>query len=262
MSNVISGLDALNALTSTNEGSSNTEFTKFSGGTTYLVKVIGKEVEEGGKPRMIGDFIAYFNYGIYKKVNSFVAKNPSKKSAKGYPVEDLTPWDKAWKYHADLSEKFQDFHSTEAYKYKPTQKFIFGFIDLDTGKPIAIDLTKKQANAVDGAIKKFGNKLDSLAFELSKEGESTATVVSLTPYLDDLSEKQQKHFDEAPKEFDMSIFDGILFEVDEDEQIKLLAQAGFDVSLIGLEVPKDSEDGAEPIGSGEDGEITDEDLPF
>ncbi len=31
----------------------------------------------------------------------------------------------------------------------------------------------------------------------------------------------------------MSLFDGLLYEADEEEQVKLLVQAGFDVSLIG-----------------------------
>ena len=266
MSNVISGMDALNALNDTGESTESTEFTKFSSGTEFIVKVIGKEVEVDGETRVIGDFISYFNYGIYKKVNSFVAKNPSKKSAKGYPVENLTPWDKAWKYHADRSKEFNDYHSKESYKYKPKQKFVFGFIDLDSGEPILIDLTKKQAQAVSSAIQKFGKRRGEMAFELSKTGESTGTVVSLSPYLDDLTDKQQENFDKAPDKFDEKLFESVLFEVDEEEQIKLLVQAGFDVSLIGLDAPKEEDsDEAKPIegvGSGPNGEITDDDLPF
>ena len=64
----------------------------------------------------------------------------------------------------------------------------------------------------------------------------------------------------------MSLFDGILYEAEEDEQITLLNQAGFDVSLIGLEAPKKAEDGAEDKRDDDEVEtiqdIEDSDLPF
>lgn len=265
MGNVISGMDALNALNDDGGNGSGSEFTKFGAGSKFLVKVIGKEIELSGKPTRIGDFISYYNYGIYKKVNSFVAANPSKKSAKGYPVESLTVWDKAWKYHADLSKEFQDFHSKEAYKYKPAQKFVFGFFDLDAGKQIVIDLTKNQAIAVNNAIKKYGKKVDKIAFELTKEGSGTNTVVALTPVLDmdeDITDKQRANFEKAPQEFDMKLFEGLLYEVDEANQIQLLTQAGFDVSLIGLEAHK--QDAVRGDVESLDGQldISDDDLPF
>lgn len=244
MSNIQAGADALNALNAedTSQGSGQ-EFAKFSSGTKYLVKVLGTS-----------DLITFYSYGIYKQVDSFVAKNPSKKSAKGFPVEDLTPWDKAWKYHADKSEEFQDHHSQESYKYRPKQRFALGFIDLDTGEPIIVDLSKNQAQAVHGVITRSEKRLDKVAFELEKSGQSTSTVVSLTPiFADELDEKQAKNFEEAPEEFVMSLFDGILYEMDEDEQIESLVGAGFDVSLIGLDKPEKSEEGAD---------ISDEDLPF
>lgn len=264
MSQLQTGLDALSALNEDGEsGGSSLEFSKFSSGSTYLVKVIGREFEVNGKTVVAGDFASYYNYGLYKKVNSFTAEKPSKKSAKGFPIEDLTPWDLAWKYHADKSEEFNDNHSKEAYKYRAKQKFMFGFIDVDTGKPIIVDLTKTQAKAVDGAIKKFAKRRDKMAFELSKEGESTGTTVSLTPYLDDLSDKQQKNFDDAPEEFDVKLFSGILYEADEDEQIQLLAQAGFDVSLIGKTIKQASsaDEGGEVSPIDADNAITEE-FPF
>src|SRR5690625_1731032 len=96
MTNIKAGADALNALNDTNDGSDGgMEFAPFKSGTTYIVKVLGT-----------ADLITFYSYGIYKRVNSFVAKNPSKKSKKGYPVENLTPWDKAWKYHADKSKEW------------------------------------------------------------------------------------------------------------------------------------------------------------
>ncbi len=250
------GTDALDALNSSNEGGgTKAEFSPFKSGTTYTVKVLGT-----------ADLISFFSYGIFKQVNSFVAKNPSKKSAAGYPVENYTPWDLAWKYHKDLSKDFNDHHGQEASKYRAKQRLAMGFYDLDSGEPIIIDVSKNQAKAIHGAIKKYQKRLGKLAFELSKEGESTCTSVSLTPVLDmdeDLTDKQRENFAKAPESFDMSLFDGILFEKDEDEMVEALQSVGFDVTLIGYE-PKQKadsgEDDAEPI-PGED-DLQDEDLPF
>lgn len=232
------GADALNALNDTNDGSGGgMEFAPFKSGTTYIVKVLGT-----------ADLISFYSYGIYKRVNSFVAKNPSKKSKKGYPVENLTPWDKAWKYHADKSKEWGDKHSQEAQKYRARQRFAMGFFDLDSGEPIIVDLSKNQAQAVHSVIQKYKDRLDQFAFELSKTGSGTNTAVSLTliPLLDDLTEQQRKNFENAPAEFDMKLFDGILYEMDEDEQIEKLHEAGFDVTLIGYDVPsKQAENASE-----------------
>lgn len=225
------GAEALDALNSTNEGGGNkAEFSKFSSGTTYYVKVLG-----------VADLISFYSYGIFKQINSFVAKNPSKKTANGFPIENLTPWDKAYKYHKDLSKEFSDFHGQEAAKYRAKQRFAMGFFDLESGEPIIIDLSKNQAQAIHSTIKKYEKKLNKLAFELSKQGNGTNTTVSLTPVLDmdeDLTDKQRENFEKAPDSFDMSLFDGLLYEADEAEQIELLDKAGFDVTLIGYEKPK------------------------
>ena len=86
----------------------------------------------------------------------------------------------------------------------------------------------------------ISERLDQFAFELTKQGQGTSTSVSLSliPILDDLTDVQRKNFDEAPKEFDMSLFEGLLYEMDDDEQVEKLIEVGFDVSLIGLEAPK------------------------
>ena len=247
MTKFVSGADALDVLNQEDSGGNNAEFSSFKSGTTYYVKVLGT-----------ADLIQFFSYGIYNRVNSFVAEKPSKKSAAGNPVEDLTVWDKAWKYHKDLSEEWTDEHGQEAAKYRPKQRFAMGFFDLTSGEPIIIDVSKNQAQAIHGNIKKYEKRLDQMAFELSKQGSGRDTTVSLSPVMfpeEDLTEQQQKNLAEAPEEFDMKLFDGILFEADEAQQIENLIQAGFDISLIGLEAPK-KEDGGEPL------EVTDDMLPF
>lgn len=255
MTNVQAGADALTALNQTDDVGESQEFASFKSGTTYTVKVLG-----------VADLISFYSYGIYKQVNSFVADKPSKKSRNGFPVEDLTPWDKAWKYHADLSEKFQDEHSQESYKYRAKQRFALGFIDLDTGEPIVVDLSKNQAQAVHGNITKYKERLGQFAFELSKSGQGTSTAVSLSliPVLEDLTETQRKNFEDSPEVFDMALFDGMLYEMDESEQIEKLIEAGFDISLIGLEAPKkDASEGVDIFeNDGKPTDISDDDLPF
>lgn len=245
MSQYQAGADALDALNATNEGgaSNKTEFASFKSGTAYKVRVLGTS-----------NLIRYYGYGIYKKVNSFVAKNPSKKNAKGFPVDDLTPWDKAFQYYQDLKFKARDAGDSKAeeeygnlaYQFKPKERFALGFIDLATGEPIIIDLSKKQAQSVHAVINKNAKKLDKVAFELSKNGSGQATTVMLNIIFDfdeDLSEKERENFAKFDgKEFDMTLFDGLLYEADEKEQIDNLVAAGFDISLIGMSIGEQAGD--------------------
>jgi hypothetical protein len=239
MSKFQSGADALNSLNATNDGggSSKAEFASFKTGTSYKVRVLGT-----------ADLIQFYSYGIFKKVNSFVAKNPSVKNAKGFPTDNLTPWDKAFKYYQDLAFSARDNGNAPAeeenrnlaYQFKPKERFALGFIDLATGEPIIVDLSKKQAQAVHATIVKYEKKLGKIAFELSKAGSGTSTTVSLTPFIDmddDLNDKERENFAKLEgATFDMTMFDGLLYEADEKDQIDNLVAAGFDVSLIGLTV--------------------------
>jgi hypothetical protein len=248
MSQFQSGADALNALNATNEGGgAKVEFASFKSGTTYKVRVMGT-----------ADLISFYSYGVFKKVNSFVAKNPSIKNSRGFAESNLTPWDLASKYYSDLKRKAEEAGQTakveeykaEAGKYRAKERYALGFIDLATGEPIIVDLSKKQAQAVHAVIKKYENKLGKLAFELSKTGSSTSTVVSLSPVIDmneDLRPSELEKFKEYDgKTFDMTLFNGILFEADEKQQVENLVAAGFDITLIGLSIgasegPSDNE---------------------
>jgi hypothetical protein len=239
MSQFERGADALNSLNATNEGNggNKAEFASFKTGTTFKVRVLGTQ-----------DLIRFYSYGIFKKVNSFVAKNPSVKNPKGFPVENLTAWDKAFKYYQDLAFAARDKgdtaaeeeHRNNAYQFKPKERFALGFIDLETGEPIIVDLSKKQAQGVHATIVKYEKKLGKIAFELSKQGSGTTTTVTLSPIIDmeeDLSDKERDNFAKLNgKEFDMALFDGLLYEADEKEQIENLVAAGFNISLIGLTI--------------------------
>lgn len=251
MSNYTAGTDALDALNASTEVGGGAEFTSFKTGSTFYVKVLGT-----------ASLISFYSYGVFKVINSFVAEKPSKKSKAGYPVDDLTVWDKAWKYHKDLSQDFNDHHGQEAGKYRAKQRFAMGFFDLTTGAPIIVDVSKAQAQAIHAIITKNEKRLGKFAFELSKNGSGTSTTVSLSPVMDfddDLTPEQQANFAKAPEEFDMSLFDGLLFEVDDAEQIKLLTQAGFDVKLIGLSPATDAPVTDAPV---DNTQVAEDDLPF
>jgi|SRR5690625_869107 len=230
MVEVTYGLDAISALNDEgSSGSNGPEFTSFKSGTTFKVKVLG-----------IHDLSAEYTYGIFKKVNSFAATKPSRKSAKGNPIGDYTPWDLAWKYHKDKSDDWQDEHGQEASKYRPSQRFAFGFIDLETGEPIIIDLSKKQGQVVYPVIQRNEKRLDKRYFELSKTGTGMNTVVMMSAEdLEDLTDKEREHFDNAPKEFDKEALQKVWIRKTKEEQVELLKEAGFDVSLIGFDPNKD-----------------------
>jgi hypothetical protein len=241
MSQFKKGAAALNALTSQSSGNSPTsEFTKFKSGTTLKVKVKGTE-----------DIMQYFGYGVYKKVNTFVAKNPSVRNERGYVVENPTPWDRASQYYYDLAKEAEAKGAPESevkelrqegYKYAGKERYAMGFFDLTTGKDIVVDLTKNQALAVYEIIVKYEKKLDKIAFELSKTGARNEAKVTLTPIIDmdeDLTDEERKNFESAiGKPFNHALFDGLLYEADEKEQIENLVAAGFDISLIGYTIGK------------------------
>lgn len=251
------GLDALNALNETDGGSNGEkmQITSLSG-ATFKVKVVDKTAVQ-----------MVYAYGIHSKsnngrgVNSFIAQNPSKKSAKGYPVDDLTSWDKAWKYHKDKSDHYQDAEAAEANKYRAKKRFVMAFYELSEGKPILFDLSERQAKAVAATITEYNDELGELAFEIKKVGEGPSTTAVLSPIINmakKLTADEVANFENAPTKFPDGLFDGIWFEKTEDEMVELLKQAGFDVSLIGL--------GDAPSTQNETGEDTpnedEEPLPF
>jgi len=237
MSQFKKGAAALNALTSQSSGNSPTsEFAKFNSGTTYKVKVKGTE-----------DIMQYYGYGVFKKVNTFVAKNPSVRNERGFVVENPTPWDKASQYYYDLAKEAEAKGAPEpevkalrqeGYKYAGKERYAMGFFDLTSGKDIVVDLTRNQAKDVYATILKYEKKLDKVAFELSKTGSRNEAKVTLTPIIDmdeDLTEEERKNFESAiGQPFNHALFDGLLYEADEKEQIESLVAAGFDISLIGL----------------------------
>ncbi|MGG4453177.1 hypothetical protein [Brevibacillus porteri] len=239
----------------------------FNGGTTLKVRV--KSVE---------DTAEYYGYGIYNKVNTFVPKQPAERNAKGFITTNPTVWDQAANYYYGLAketkergdEKAAEELSKKGYLYKGKPRYLIGLGSLETGENIVVDLTAKQGKTVIAAMQKYAKKLDKVAFELSKTGSSTDTVVTLTPILDmdeDLTDAECVNFAKCgEKPFDFALFDDCLYLADETEQIKNLVVAGFDIGILGLTLGANTQsnattpDASEPTGAPI--EISDADLPF
>jgi hypothetical protein len=258
---VLFGADALDVLTKVDE-STDVGFNKFNVGSSYTVMIPNiSRVEGEFKPAMM----SFFNYGVYNVVDSFVAETPSKKSDKGYPTDDLTPWDMAWKYHQDLSKKFQDKHSTAAQIYRVKHRYAIEFINLADGERIIIDVSKKQALVLYAAMVEFEEQLESYAFKVSK---ATGGVVALTPVLGKLTPEQTAFKAEADLKGPITLTPKMLYKRDTDDMTRALVTAGFDISLIGLSPPPpkatDDDDEEAPAKENKSGpiEISSDDLPF
>jgi hypothetical protein len=252
-------------------GKANNEFAKLPSDTTLKVKLVGAKY-----------LMRYFGYGVFKRVNTFIAANPSDRDAKGFVSGNHTPWDLASKYYYDQAfamtkdksddeakeirdSKTYKALTSEGYKYAGKARYAVGFIDLEVGKEIVLDFTANQFNdVIKPALIKYESKKDKVAFEIAKTGSGTKTVISLSPVIDmddDLTEKERANFDKfVGKEFDIKKFEGLLFEADEKQQTEHLVAAGFDITLIGLSIGASTK--SDGVGSGENGEILDDDLPF
>lgn len=247
------GSEAVAAATAEKDGKGSA-LVSFPSGTTIKVRV--KSVEDSAE---------YYAYSVFKKVNTFVPKEPAVRNAKGYITANPTVWDRAADHFYGLAKQAKEAgdeaaakeHSDQAYLFKGKPRYVMGFGSLETGEDIVVDLSAKQAKTVNAAIQKYAKKLDKVAFELSKSGSSTDTAVTLTPILDmdeDLTDAERANFVKCgEKPFDFALFEDCLYVADETEQIKNLVVAGFDIGLLGLTL------GAGAPSSG--GEITDEDMP-
>lgn len=261
------GMDAIEEANDTGGGKVSSDFAKLPSGTTLKVKLVG-----------LDNVMRYFGYGVYKRVNTFIAEKPSDRDGKGFVSGNHTPWDLASKHYYDKafalmkdkegdelkaikdSAEFKSL-SSEGYKFSGKPRFAVGFIDLEVGKEIVLDFTKKQFNeSIKPILIKYDAKKDKVAFEISKEGSSTNTKITLMPVLDmddDLTDKERANFDKfVGKEYNKKHFEGLLFEADDKTQIENLVAAGFDISLIGYSIGASNADNNGPM------DVSDDDLPF
>lgn len=223
MTNITTGLGALDLLAAEEQGGSENSFTKLGSGDRKTVKVLS-----------YGDLMAVQTYSIFKKVNTFTPEVPPTLSKRGFPIENLTPFDKAYKYFKDQSEDFNDEMSKAAADFRIKPRFAVGFYDLDAKECIVIDFSKNQTRDIMAVIQKNEHKLGKKAFELEKTGSGTTTKVTLSPLdLEDLTPEQEAAFAAAPEKFDNSKFEGLYFVQNEEQMVESLRVAGFNVTLIG-----------------------------
>jgi hypothetical protein len=246
------GADAANSATNDDNGKGSSIFT-FNSGMTIKVRV-----------KSPTDVAMYYGYSMYNpRVNTFVPQKPATRNAKGFITGGHTPWDLASEYYYKLAKEAKEKGDTAkaeeysklGYNFKGKQRYLVGFGLLETGEDIVVDFSQNQYKVVKATIEKYAKKLDKVAFELTKTGKSTETVVTLSPVLDmdeDLTEVERANFVKCgEKPFDFALFDDCLYVADEQEQIKNLVVAGFDIAKIGLTLgaganAAEAESGADP----------------
>jgi hypothetical protein len=220
------GADAAKSATTEQQQDASKALVTLKSGTTLKVRVLSKD-----------DSAEYFAASVFKVFNTTpVAPDNLYQKAANILFEQA----KKAKSDAEAEEL-----KTQARQLKPKPRYLFGFINLENGEPIVVDLSKAQAQVVYQALDKYEKKIAKVAFELSKSGTGTSTVVSFSPVLDmdeDLTDTERENFAKADgKEFPTELFEKVLYMKTEAEQIEDLKAFGFDVSLLGLEGSSESE---------------------
>src|SRR5690625_4171933 len=205
------------------DGPRNNAMKPFKSGTTYKVRVLSPE-----------DIVEYQAASVFKVFHTTPVRpgNLYEKAADVLYKEAFAARD------AGDDAKYEEIRN-DAYQLKPKPRYLFAFADLEDGSIGLVDLSRAQAGAIIQSIERYEKRLDRLAFELSKQGQSTSTTVSLTPVIDmeeDLSEDERKNFEAvAGKEVEDDVFESALKEKTQPEQVSDLQAFGFDVSRIGVE---------------------------
>lgn len=241
----------------------------FTRGNTAIQSALSESGGNGGRASTFASFKSGSSYKV--RINS-LDDVVGYEAASVFKVFDTTPVEKRSLYHKAAELLYLDAKNAkdestaeairkQAYLVKPKPRYILAAIDLETGEKLYVDLTKNQAKAVIAVVQKKAKKLDSLAFELSKTGESTSTAVSLTQLdlEDELDAKELENFEKSKgTEFADEDFEALLQYKGEDEQLDDLYQ--FDRKLADRVAGKPSVNASGDRGSGLD--IQEDDLPF
>lgn len=246
--------------TNNDGGAKESPIVSFKSGTTFKVGV-----------KSVNDVAEYYGYGIFKKVNTFVPKNPAVRNGRGFIESAPSVWDRAADaLYADAKKAEEGGASEadvkpirdEAYLYRGKKRYLRAFHDLATGKDIVVDLSPTQEATLKAAIEENADDLDAIAFKLAKKGTSTSAVVSLSAIVKmerDLTEEERANFakfGESP--FDLESFETCLYVADETEQTKNLVIAGFDIGRLGLSIGASN---AAPTKPDESSPIVDDGTP-
>lgn len=240
----------------------------FTRGNTAIQSALSESGGNGGRASTFASFKSGSSYKV--RINS-LDDVVGYEAASVFKVFDTTPVEKRSLYHKAAELLYQDAKNAkdestaeairkQAYLVKPKPRYILAAIDLETGEKLYVDLTKNQAKAVIAVVQKKAKKLDSLAFELAKTGESTSTAVSLTQLdEDELDAKELENFGKSKGiEFADEDFEALLQYKGEDEQLDDLYQ--FDRKLADRVAGKPSVNASKQAEADED--IESDDLPF
>lgn len=244
----------------------------FTRGNTAIQSALSESGGNGGRASTFASFKSGSSYKV--RINS-LDDVVGYEAASVFKVFDTTPVEKRSLYHKAAELLYQDAKNAkdestaeairkQAYLVKPKPRYILAAIDLETGEKLYVDLTKNQAKAVIAVVQKKAKKLDSLAFELAKTGESTSTAVSLTQLdEDELDAKELENFGKSKGiEFADEDFEALLQYKGEDEQLDDLYQ--FDRKLADRVAGKPSVQAVRDPFDDPSGriELTDDDMPF
>jgi hypothetical protein len=227
----------------------------FTSGKSYNVRV----------PNPVA-FVEYFAHSVYKVFYTTPCTTPSGNKDLYCKAVDLL-YDDAKKAEEAGNDKLNEEIRDEAYALRKKKRYLVGFISLEDGEPIILDLTKNQAEDIIDVMKKRKKQLTEYAFTVSKTGMGTATKTALDLILDaeeELTADELKQFEAtAEKAFDESLFEKVLNVADEEQQIKDLEAFGFDVTRLGIESGKDAaEDAGDDTNTSDDAEEGEDDLGF
>jgi hypothetical protein len=218
----------------------------FKSGTTYVVRVISPN-----------DVAGVMMNGVYQCFNSVMAE----------PDDLYAKAQKVIYGYADEAKAVGDTEKEKEYKdlaklLYPEKRFFRGFINLDTGKHIIIDLSNKQNNVILEAIKENKDELKDYAFKLQKTGSGQNTNVSLSIIVQKskLTPTQAQNFEQtADAEFTKEMFVDAIPKATEAQRIEHLRkfEAKYGVSILSkLGIAGSSDEEHTPV------DVNEEVLPF
>ncbi len=113
----------------------------------------------------------------------------------------------------------------------PRKRYLFVVADLETGELRVLDVSKNQAKKLIADIEEYREDLDTVAFNLKKIGEGTATGYTLAPILKMKGDLPAKF--EAVEELEVTdaFLNSVLVPRTAEMQVAILKEAGFPVEI-------------------------------
>ncbi|MED1211922.1 hypothetical protein, partial [Bacillus paranthracis] len=130
----------------------------------------------------------------------------------------------------------------EAYRLDQESRFLFGFVDLGTGKPFLLQATEKQAPLIQKTIENMQGQADQFAFSVSK---ATGGFSIMPDFADPLSQGEEEIVKKTKGlEIPVELFEEAHFSPSEDFQLEVLKQMGhFKEYLATVKTESSSTDG-------------------